>query len=98
MLWAALQRVFDDPESDTITAADLAGPYPVVRYVPPDGSLSVDLLARLGERVAGPLYPPGISRFRSIEEANAAQEAAVVARMRRRHRGPTEAGGSGGAR
>ncbi len=50
-LRAALQRVFDDPEIDTITAADLAGPYPVVRDVPPDGSLSVDLLARLGERV-----------------------------------------------
>lgn len=47
----ALERTFGDPEVSAITAADLAGPYPVVRYVPPQGGLSVDLLARLGERV-----------------------------------------------
>ncbi len=47
----ALERTFGDPEVAAITATDLAGPYPVVRYVPPQGGLSVDLLARLGERV-----------------------------------------------
>ena len=29
---------------------DLAGDYPTIRYGPPDGSLTLDLLARLGER------------------------------------------------
>jgi hypothetical protein len=51
-LRAALMTVFRDPEIEGITSADLAGPYPVVRYVPPDASLTVDVLARLGERVA----------------------------------------------
>lgn len=85
---------------------------PVLRYrdvrdVPPPAAVDPGdpaLLDRVfavwafAARAAGPLYPPGVSRFRSIEEANAAQEAAVVTRMRRRHRGATEAIGSGGAR
>lgn len=45
----SLRRVVDDPEVESIEAADLAGPYPVIRYVSPDGRLTVDLLARLGE-------------------------------------------------
>jgi len=46
----ALKRVWDDPEIDKITAEDLCGDYPVIRYGPPDGSLPIDILARLGER------------------------------------------------
>lgn len=50
-LKAALRSSFaDDPEIDAIRAGDLLGPYPVIRYVPPDGSLSVDVITRLGER------------------------------------------------
>jgi hypothetical protein len=45
----ALRRVWDDPEIDRITAEDLCGSYPAVRYGPPDDSLPLDILARLGE-------------------------------------------------
>jgi hypothetical protein len=48
-LKTALRRVFDDPEIDGITAQDLAGDYPAVQYVPPEGSFYVDILTRLGE-------------------------------------------------
>ena len=49
-LRAALKRLYrDDPSIDEITAEDLAGSYPAVQYVPPDGSYSLDILARLGE-------------------------------------------------
>lgn len=44
----ALRELYHDPSIDDIRAEDLAGDYPVVRYVSPDGSLIVDLLARLG--------------------------------------------------
>jgi hypothetical protein len=44
----ALRRVWHDPSIDEITAADLAGDYPAVQYVAPDGT-SIDILARLGE-------------------------------------------------
>jgi hypothetical protein len=47
-LKAALREVFDDPSIEEISAADLCGDYPAVRYVPPDG-FGVDLLTRLGE-------------------------------------------------
>ena len=45
----ALRRVWDDPEIDKITAEDLCGDYPAVRYGPPDGALPLDILTRLGE-------------------------------------------------
>lgn len=48
-LRAALRDVFDDPDIDDITAADLLGEYPSVRYVPPDRSFYVDILTRLGD-------------------------------------------------
>src|SRR5437867_9055978 len=47
----ALHSVWDDPDIEQITAEDLAGEYPTVRYVPPDESLTVDLIARLGSAV-----------------------------------------------
>ena len=46
----ALASVFDDPSIEEITASDLAGEYPAIHYVPPDGDYSLDILARLGER------------------------------------------------
>ncbi len=46
----ALSAVWLDPDIDSIAAGDLAGAYPTIRYGPPDGSFTLDLLARLGER------------------------------------------------
>jgi len=45
----ALKRVWDDPSIDEITAEDLCGDYPAVRYGPPEGELYLDILTRLGE-------------------------------------------------
>ena len=49
-LKCALSAVWPDPDIDTIDASDLAGEYPTIRYGPPDGSFTLDLLSRLGER------------------------------------------------
>ena len=48
----ALHEVWDDPEIEQITAEDLCGDYPVVRYGPPEGTLCLDILTRLGEATA----------------------------------------------
>lgn len=45
----ALRSVFDDPSIDEIAAEELAGPYPVVRYAPPDAEFVIDLVARIGD-------------------------------------------------
>jgi hypothetical protein len=45
----ALRAVWADPDIDQITAEDLCGEYPVVRYGPPTGTLYLDILTRLGE-------------------------------------------------
>jgi hypothetical protein len=45
----ALDSVFGDPAIGEISADDLAGSYPAVQYVPPDGLFHVDILTRLGE-------------------------------------------------
>ena len=50
-LKAALREVFDDPEIDRISAADLEGEYPAIQYVPPESDYWIDILARLGEAV-----------------------------------------------
>jgi hypothetical protein len=44
----ALAAVWPDPEVGKISASDLAGDYPTVRYGPPDESFLVDILGRLG--------------------------------------------------
>jgi hypothetical protein len=48
-LRSALKTVWADPDIDGITAEDLCGEYPAVRYGPPEGSLYLDIIARLGE-------------------------------------------------
>lgn len=48
----ALNSVFDDPEIEGITSADLAGSYPAIQYVPPEGDFHIDILSRLGEMFA----------------------------------------------
>lgn len=47
----ALRRVWRDPSIDEITASDLAGEYPAIQYVAPDGT-AIDILSRLGEAFA----------------------------------------------
>lgn len=48
----ALRAVWDDPEIEQITAEDLCGDYPAVRYGPPEGTLYIDILTRLGDATA----------------------------------------------
>lgn len=49
-----LKRAFraayeDDPNVEEISAADLLGDYPAVRYYPPSGDLYFDVMTRLGD-------------------------------------------------
>lgn len=44
----ALRSVFADPSIDEISAEDLCGDYPAVRYFPPEG-FALDIVTRLGE-------------------------------------------------
>ena len=63
---AALRSLWDDPHIAEITAADLAGDYPTIRYGPPAGSILIDLLAGLGTAFAE------ISRARFVSLAGSA--------------------------
>jgi hypothetical protein len=45
----ALASLWDDPEIEKITAEDLCGEYPAVRYGPPTEVFYLDILTRLGE-------------------------------------------------
>ena len=45
----ALRSVWNDPFIDEISADDLLGDYPAVRYGPPDEDIYFDFLTRLGE-------------------------------------------------
>ena len=49
-LRAALRAAYEgDPHIEEISAADLLGDYPAVRYYPPTGDLYFDVIARLGD-------------------------------------------------
>ena len=49
-LRAAFRAAYDaDPNIDDISAEDLLGQYPAIRYYPPSGDLYFDVLTRLGE-------------------------------------------------
>lgn len=57
-LRVALRESYDhDPHIEQITAEDLLGSYPAVRYYPPTGDLYLDVLTRLGDA----------ARFETIE-------------------------------
>lgn len=45
----AIRSIWDDPETDQITAVDLAGDYPAVCYGPPGEDFTIDFVSRLGE-------------------------------------------------
>jgi hypothetical protein len=48
----ALRSIYGDPHIDEISADDLCGDYPAVRYGPPTGPLFLDILTRLGTAVS----------------------------------------------
>jgi acylphosphatase len=49
-LRVALRSAYDaDPHVEEISAVDLLGEYPAVRYYPPSGDLYFDIMTRLGE-------------------------------------------------
>ena len=48
----ALGAVWNDPEIQQITSEDLCGEYPAVAYGPPDDSLPINILTRLGDAFA----------------------------------------------
>jgi hypothetical protein len=49
-LRTALRSAYEgDPHINEISASDLLGEYPAVRYVPPTGDLYFDVMTRLGE-------------------------------------------------
>jgi hypothetical protein len=48
-LKAALRELFTDPSIEDIRPQDLAGDYPALQYVPPDGDYWIDILSRLGD-------------------------------------------------
>jgi hypothetical protein len=57
-LRTALRSAYEsDPHIDEITAADLLGEYPAIRYYPPSGDLYFDVLTRLGE----------VARFETVD-------------------------------
>lgn len=47
----ALRSVFLDPSIAEISAEDLSGSYPTVRYIPEGEAFVIDLIGRLGEAV-----------------------------------------------
>lgn len=49
----AFRRVYcDDPNIAEISAGDLLGDYPTIRYYPPSGDLYFDVMTRLGDAAA----------------------------------------------
>jgi hypothetical protein len=54
----ALRSVWDDPDVEQITAEDLAGQYPTIRYGPPGEAFVIDLLSRLGSAFPDPSLTP----------------------------------------
>jgi hypothetical protein len=48
-LKAALRELFTDASIEDIQPGDLAGDYPALQYVPPEGDYWIDILSRLGD-------------------------------------------------
>ena len=51
-LRGALSSVYDDPDIAEITAEDLGGAYPAVRYGPPEADYTIDIVSRVGDAFA----------------------------------------------
>lgn len=66
-LRAALRLAYDnDPHIEEISATDLLGEYPALRYYPPSGDLYFDVITRLGEAAS---YESVDAEIREIEGA-----------------------------
>lgn len=64
----ALQRVYtDDPNIAEITAIDLLGDCPAVRYYPPSGDLYFDVMTRLGEAASFETVEAEVKEVESIQ-------------------------------
>ena len=62
----ALRSLWDDPHLDEISADDLAGDYPAVRYGPPDEEFTIDFLSRLGEAYSYGELPSEVVEFGGV--------------------------------
>ena len=62
----ALRATWNDASIEEITAADLAGDYPVVQYIAPDGT-QIDILSRLGTAFAFDDLQGTIHRYGDVE-------------------------------
>ena len=65
-LKTALRTVYTDPCIDEISASDLCGDYPAVRYGPPEG-FGLDIVTRLGEAFAFADLDVETKRFEGVE-------------------------------
>ena len=55
-----------DPHIEEISAADLLGEYPVLRYYPPAGDLYLDVLTRLGEAARFETVDAEVKEFEGV--------------------------------
>ena len=62
----ALRSIWSDSHIEEISADDLLGDYPSVRYGPPDDSFSIDFLTRLGEVYSYDNLPSEIVTYEGI--------------------------------
>ena len=63
----ALQHAYpDDPHVAEITAEDLLGDYPAVRYYPPSGDLFFDVMTRLGDAASYDTVPSEIKEVDGV--------------------------------
>jgi len=69
----ALGSIWNDPSIDEITADDLAGDYPVVQYIAPDGT-QIDLMSRLGTAFAFDDIHGRVYRYGDVEVVVATPE------------------------
>lgn len=76
----ALSTVWQDPAIAEITAEDLAGEYPVIQYVAPDGT-PIDILSRLGTMFAFADLTTVVHRYGDVDVTVATPE--TLYRMKR---------------
>ncbi|MEE4271115.1 MAG: hypothetical protein V2I67_05555 [Thermoanaerobaculales bacterium] len=75
-LKSAFRLVYDnDPNIDEISADDLLGDYPAVRYYPPSGDLYFDVMTRLGEAASYESVDSMVKEIDGIEVCLATPEA-----------------------
>jgi hypothetical protein len=72
----AFRRVYsDDPNIAEISAGDLLGAYPTIRYYPPTGDLYFDVMTRLGDAAAFDTIESAVIEVEGIRVSVATPEA-----------------------